>query len=263
MTPPFTVRSGAAQEFNLGSWDSTGSVSIPGTLTVAGLTTLAQIALTAASLSGNLTVAGNATVGGTLGVTGATATAALTASGAVTANGGGTGLVVTNDASVGGNLAVTGNVVPGGVGQRLFARKASDTTRTNTTTAADDPDLTVSLAANSTYVVRGYLRLTNAAATADFKGQFSVPAGATTSYVFQGLDTTATAVSGSLYDFAGFVVASVGVPAGNAVAATVTGIIRTAGTAGAFTLQWAQNTIDAVNGTAVTTDSWILAERVA
>lgn len=188
MPPPFTVRSGAFPESNLGSWDSTGSISIPGNLTVAGITTLANFALAALALSGNLTV------GGTLGVTG-TSTLAAVNSGAhavtgVLSSSGATSLATGGGATtVGGTLGVTGatnvaalnvsgTLAATGIGGVLIARCTADTTKNANVTLGDITGMSAALAANATYLIEAWI-FYQSNPTADMKLAVTLPSGAT------------------------------------------------------------------------------------
>lgn len=87
-------------------------------------------------------------------------------------------LVVTGALTGAGTAAFTGAVTApsftaSGVGQRLFVMKSTNTTRTSTTSPVADPDLQLSLAASSTYVIDGLIIYGNSQAggiTIDFDG---------------------------------------------------------------------------------------------
>ena len=68
--------------------------------------------------------------------------------------------------------------------------KAANTTRTSTTTVADDPDLSVAVEANGIYYVKFEIKFEGLAA-ADFKTQWSVPSGATGNRNVNGPGSTA------------------------------------------------------------------------
>lgn len=70
-----------------------------------------------------------------------------------------------------------------GLGKTLFKAKTADTARA-TATLTDDPHLTVTVAANSTYVVEGMFHwLTTDEVNADLNIDFTIPAGATGTYL--------------------------------------------------------------------------------
>lgn len=196
-----------------------------------------------------------------------TGAAAMTLTGALTTTGSLTttsisasSVTTTGNVSVGGNLAVTG------VGNRLFAYKTADTARISSFLLADDPHLTVSVAANAVYKIEGCLFATGVT-TGDFQAAWSGPAGFDGTWSLYGpsLSLAASATTGEVRYNAGALsgarVAGMS-DASTPVTMFPTGLLRTAGTAGTFVLQWAQNTSD---GTATTLkmDSWIELVRVA
>lgn len=125
------------------------------------------------------------------------------------------------------------------------AVKAVDTSRTSNTTLANDPELTLSVAANVVYRFWCYLNYEGGTQGAsDIKWSFTVPAGATLRYQMIAVNTagslsplligpTFTATSTNSAATNG---------AGNLMAAVMHGTLDTAGTAGTFVIQWAQNT---------------------
>lgn len=164
-----------------------------------------------------------------------------------------------------GALTTSGLTV-NGIGQTLAARKTADTTRTSTTTATDDPHLVVAVSANSVYELNGYV-IYNANTTGDIGIQFGVPAGTTGSYsgVGWGRDAGASVGTGgwtvrmnenSITQNRTF--------GGDTTDITihVKGVVVTAGSAGNFSLQWAQAASDP-GGTIVRTNSYITLRRIA
>lgn len=124
-------------------------------------------------------------------------------------------------------------------GSSRAAYKTADTTRTATTTLADDPHLTLAVEANSIYIFNSRLFMTSPT-TADFKYGFSVPSGGSMKWQMANNPSTdyyteATSITRS----------TAGSPNTNTVA--YTGVIVTSSTSGEFTLQWAQDTSDAGN----------------
>lgn len=142
----------------------------------------------------------------------------------------------------------------------LAAYKASTLTRTSTTTLADDPDLTVPVAASSYYTVSVFLSYQAAATGVNFKWTFTLPSGSDTGiYGVNFFDTSNTLTVG-IRNWAdtvagGTVGANVGYPA------TVKGMIHTGGTGGNMTLQWAQNT-SSTNGTSLNAKSHMILQKV-
>jgi hypothetical protein len=78
--------------------------------------------------------------------------------------------------SIGGGDDITADLLASM--QQMFAVKSSATTRTSTTTFADDPELTLTLAANSKYFVEFFLYY-GAIDAEKFKTTWTVPSGVT------------------------------------------------------------------------------------
>jgi hypothetical protein len=139
----------------------------------------------------------------------------------------------------------------------LVAVKGSDQSVTSSTTLVNDTALLLSLAANATYYFRLDLQIV-ANDTAQFKSQFTGPAGASMAASMLGFNTGAT------FGMTTRSLAATVVFTGNAAAVVPFfwwGNVTTVGTAGSFQYQWAQNTS---NGTACTVKagSQLLAWRV-
>lgn len=189
-----------------------------------------RIPFTQGTLTGNLSVGGTLTVGGVAG-----------------------GLVVT------GGLAVDGaNFFP-----TLTARKTAPEVRNNNTTLADDGHLTIPVEANTAYLFESFLLYATDPA-ADIKLQFTGPAGATLDWGRGGMDSgTTTTTTGA--SKTGLAIASAITLGG--VTSNVTklfamprGTLVTSGTAGLFTLQWAQQALVASDST-LYAQSWIRLQR--
>lgn len=163
------------------------------------------------------------------------------------------------------SLVVVGDLTVSGVGQRLFVRRTSDLSRASTTTQADDTQLTLSLSANATYVMRGAIVWGNSEA-GDIIMDFTIPSGAT------GFWSTVQPATSAAADPTSVRVVWNNVdqartygwfdnPAHDPNVAPLTGLITTTN-AGSYTFQWAQA---ASSGTAtiVYTNSWLMCERVA
>lgn len=163
--------------------------------------------------------------------------------------------------------------------QTQVARKTSDTSRSATTTATADPHLTFEVAANAVYVWDGWLKYDGASGSADFIVDFTAPASALGEWGAHGVGiniiganntpTLQSDVSGSngymlraeSNDVTQFrTYGTLGV--GNALVVMLMGTLRTAGTAGTFSLDWAQGTSNAT-ATTLYTDSWLRMTRVA
>lgn len=146
----------------------------------------------------------------------------------------GTGVTATEP--VAGEILVT---IPGaGGGSFLYADKASDTARSSTTTLADDPDLTITVVANTKYRVSGTLFVTNADTLAGFKLAFVTPSGTLRIAQNARRDNTTTTSTAHVHTTSGS-----GKGVSNAAAEMFLhfdGIVDVAGTGGAFKIQWAQ-----------------------
>jgi hypothetical protein len=143
-----------------------------------------------------------------------------------------------------------------------FAIKTADTSRASTTTLADDPHLTIPVAANATYHTDVVL-FHNSQPTGDFKWTFVGPASSVLSYA----GATVTLAGAVYIDDNVFYsdltdVQNSGGIAGVWVPIIIQGMLITSGTAGNFKLQWAQQTSNAGSST-LKTNSYINARRVA
>ncbi|MCC7528276.1 MAG: hypothetical protein IT342_07125 [Candidatus Melainabacteria bacterium] len=123
---------------------------------------------------------------------------------------------------------------PAGSGGNKSVIKSSDTSRTSTTTLADDPHLSIALEANTTYHFSALFSINLVNSGPKFKMTFVGPAGSTINWGanFNGIEF----VSGS----GGTSQASTAVEGGDN-SAVCTGSITLGSTAGNLTLQWAQN----------------------
>jgi hypothetical protein len=171
--------------------------------------------------------------------------------------------------SVGGTLSANGGLTVVGKGQQSYVRKAATTGRASTTTLADDPHLTFSLAASGVYELRAYLAAAGAAA-GDFKTAWNVTGAASggshttrsthgpTTAVTD--STAATALRTSRHSLA--TAAAYGVDGTNTSAIQEQMVLDTTPGSGTVTLQWAQNASSATS-TTLSTDSWAVLVRLA
>jgi hypothetical protein len=126
----------------------------------------------------------------------------------------------------------------------LFARKTATESVTSSTTLQDDDELTVTVEADSVYVVTAVLQY-DAATAGDIKFAFSAPASATLDWAATVAPTTSTtATAPGTVNFNGSDISTTygagGIGAGSRLSATAVGLLVVAGTAGTFKLQWAQ-----------------------
>jgi hypothetical protein len=144
----------------------------------------------------------------------------------------------------------------------IIVSKSVATSRNTTTTMTNDPDLQLPVASSAVYDINGCLFYTGNATSADFKFTFSLPSGAG-GYYFpcrQNLSGNFTGSFGNQWtDTATANTTGTGVA--NLMVVFIKGFLSTAGTAGNFTLQWAQNTSNGT-GTTVKENSFISAQRI-
>jgi hypothetical protein len=131
------------------------------------------------------------------------------------------------------------------------AVKAADTSRLNTTTPTDDPDLSVTVAANTTYLVEGLILYTSPSVAPDLKFNLNAPTGATGYWTLLAPSSTSTADPDVIRTIAtppGATTRSYGVStAATVFGAVLRGTVITSSTAGAVTVQWSQFALDASN----------------
>lgn len=163
-----------------------------------------------------------------------------------------------------GALTLTGGLTITGVGGVQFARKTANQTVTNSTTIQDDTHLQLSVVANAVYRVDGLL-IFNGPSAVNLKIGWVAPTGATFDWIGTGQSTTSPATSGPVITNAQTIASTVyglgTIGTSTNMTALVRGLLVTAGNAGTFKLQWAQNT---ANATAVTMvlNSHIALQRV-
>jgi hypothetical protein len=149
------------------------------------------------------------------------------------------------------------------IGGRVTVIKPGGTNRSSTTTLTDDPHLTVTLAASTSYWLELCAAITSPAA-ADFKWDFTFPAGLTfTGYSVVSV-TGGASLAGGIWSPANNALSVPGIcnTTGGGVDdfVSVHGMLTTAGTAGAFTWRWAQFVSDPGN-TAVRAGSSMIVQR--
>lgn len=143
------------------------------------------------------------------------------------------------------------------------AVKPADTSRASTTTQSADPDLVLALAANASYYITGYITyFGNTQGNGDLKFSFTAPAGSTAQWVPLFVTTSGSLTNTLNPQSPG---TSNNVTAGTSAAAdravTVWANISTAGTAGNWTLFWAQGTSSGT-ATIVRANSLLVAQRI-
>jgi hypothetical protein len=161
----------------------------------------------------------------------------------------------------------------------VTARKTGDTTRSATTTPAADPHLQFEVVADATYIIDGWIKYDSPIA-ADIIFDFSTPSGALGEWVGYGtghspvistnsggtvtLDTVSS--RGYLIRTGSNDIAAAlsygGLGVGTSMVVLINATLRTVGTAGTYSFDWAQNTSDA-GSTTVYSDSWLRMQRTA
>lgn len=150
-------------------------------------------------------------------------------------------------------------------GQRIY--KAAATSRSSTTTLADDPDLTVTLDANAVYFIEMHLHFV-AQTTPLIKTAWTVPSGATGNRMAIGSgsaasDTNMNNVSGrfGVHGFTTEVVYGTRGANTNQSGAIESAIVTTT-SSGTLALQWAQNTSNAT-ASQMSAGSMMFVKRIA
>ncbi|MFI8351333.1 hypothetical protein [Streptomyces sp. NPDC085596] len=164
------------------------------------------------------------------------------------------------------NLSVALNLTVGGIGQERYILKAADTARTSTTTAADDPHLTATLAANGIYIARFVIFATTALSTVNLKTAWGVPGTATGLKLCHGPTDVAAAFTSRTqtqgrFSGHGFTTSLNYQADSLAVAIIEEAIVTTGATAGNLTLQWAQTTSSA-SAVTVLANSYLHIRRI-
>ena len=141
----------------------------------------------------------------------------------------------------------------------LVGLKSADQTTTNST-FINDTDMRLAVAAGATYEFHAYIRFSSGTGQ-DWKSSFNVPAGAIARFQFLGRTLSGTFVGDDEYPAAS-TVQSQGRGVGVLSNGQFMGVVVTAGSAGNFIYQWAQNTSGAFN-TTLYANSYLTARRIA
>ncbi|WP_051766108.1 hypothetical protein [Streptomyces sp. NRRL F-5135] len=150
-----------------------------------------------------------------------------------------------------GNWIALGRTSSGGqlVGQSVFARKTANTTRASTATTSADPHLVLPVAASATYEISGMLVYNSTGLTGDLKLGITGPSGATGWWGTYAPSISATAEPSTLrplaQDLATERTYGAGWSSANG-AMLLHGLVVTSATAGSVSVNWSQNTSDAV-----------------
>lgn len=143
------------------------------------------------------------------------------------------------------------------------AWKSADTPRSNTTTLANDPDLSVPVVANGSYLfLCGLFAAGAAISTGDLKVTFTWPAGGNGKWWSAGFATASATPNFNVARTASGSTVAFGVNGASSSGAILLGSLLNGSTAGSLTLQWAQNTSNAT-ATTLQANSGILVVRMA
>lgn len=140
--------------------------------------------------------------------------------------------------------------------------KAASTSRTSTTTLAADPHLALTVAANATYTLDGFIDYDGVFGAGGLKVDFTLPASAVLRWGLLGnVAADTTQKYGSNTADTGSLTAGTYGTGGTHTAARLSGHLTVAGTAGTMQLRWAQNASNAT-ATTVYEKSWMRLKRV-
>ena len=151
----------------------------------------------------------------------------------------------------------------GAIGGLAFARKTADEGVTSNTTLQNDDHLVVALNANETYELEGVLYVSTTANGHDLQIALTVPTSTTMKVSYNAREeNTATSREADVLETSGTAGTVVNVQAANRSIVYVKGLIRTAGTSGNVTLQWADDNTSGTETVTVQTDSYFKVTRV-
>ncbi|MGE3800696.1 MAG: hypothetical protein AB7H80_06715, partial [Candidatus Kapaibacterium sp.] len=149
------------------------------------------------------------------------------------------------------------------VGGFAFVRKSAAESVVSSTTLQNDDHLTTALSTNSTYEVQGLLYVTSTDNNHNIQLAFTVPTGSTMRISYSGQRaTTNTQDEGDILTTSGTAATAVNVQVGQTTVITIRGLVRTAGTAGNITLQWADDNAGGAETVTVGIDSYLRVTRV-
>lgn len=162
------------------------------------------------------------------------------------------------------NFEVAGNLSVGGIGRELIAFKSADTARNSTTVRSIDPDLAVTLPANTTWIMDGYVKY-SASTVADIAIGFNAPgdiASLSWSYVMPEPAATSEVSTVRTIETSNTGARSYG-GAGSttALAGSIQGTFAMGPSSGTVGISWAQAVSDPVN-TTIYQNSWLRFRRI-
>lgn len=140
----------------------------------------------------------------------------------------------------------------------LTAYKSVDTARSSNTTAANDPHLSVTLEANSTYAFEAFFKWNGGAGVGGLKSGWTIPSGAALEAYFSGVESNGSRIHLQQTDSN---TVNSNQSAGVTDFVRITGRVTVSATGGTFAFKWAQVTSDA-NATTIYAGGWLKATKV-
>lgn len=151
----------------------------------------------------------------------------------------------------------------GSVGGIVFARKTANEDVTSSTTLQNDDHLTVALNANESYELDGVLFASTTDNGHDLQIALTVPTGTTMRVSYHGTEeNTTNNRETDVLTASGTAGTVVNLQSANGVVVRLKGLIRTAGTSGNVTLQWADDSSAGSETVTLGTDSFFKVTRV-
>lgn len=167
-----------------------------------------------------------------------------------------------------GSLTLAGNLTASGIGQERYVAKTADTSRSSTSTLADDPELTATVVANGVYYVEFLVSAKSTSTTPNIKTAWTTPTATGLKFCIGPTNsaadfTTRTNTRGrfSAHNFStsnDYITNSTNV----GIAILEKGIVTVGGSGGTIAFQWAQNTSNAT-ATVVEAGSYMYIRRIA
>jgi hypothetical protein len=169
---------------------------------------------------------------------------------------------ITGNKTFSGTTVFSGNRTQAtGIGAVLIGYKNNTTTIQSNTTQTADPELTVNVEANATYLITTYIAYATDP-NADIVFGWDFPSGALLSWTPAALSGQGTGDTGTIRMVSGATSFTITTATSAQQAAIATGTIIIGSTAGVVDFKWAQATSTAAN-TSLVKGCWIRLERVA
>ncbi|MCK5059896.1 MAG: fibronectin type III domain-containing protein [Candidatus Pacebacteria bacterium] len=145
-------------------------------------------------------------------------------------------------------------------GPLSFAHKSQDQATSSQATLFVDDDLSLTLDANTSYVITAAITASSTATQPDINMSFNAPPGASMALTFGSFDGTAKVAGSGLFSSNDTEVA-IDLPATGLVVMQIDGVITTGATAGTVEFEWAQDTSNATE-IKVFKGSYLRAEKI-